>query len=55
MPDAEATVTEGVLEAQEVDESAVQVVGMLDQVTAMIDDDPEGTAAIVERWVQSSG
>jgi len=55
MPDAEATVTEGVLEAQEVDESAVQVVGMLDQVTAMIDEDPEGTAAMIERWVQCSG
>ncbi len=54
-PAAEATVTEGVLEAQEVDESTVQVAGMLDQVAAMIDEDPEGTAAMVERWVQSSG
>jgi len=54
MPTGEAAVTEGILDAQEVDESAVQIVGMLDQVTTMINEDPEGTAVMIERWVQRS-
>ena len=55
MPAGEATVTEGILDGQEVDETAVQVMGMLDQVTSMINEDPEGVAAMVERWVQRNG
>ena len=52
MPAGEAAVTEGILDGQEVDETAVQVMGMLDQVTSMINEDAEGVAAMVERWVQ---
>lgn len=45
------TAAEGVLEAQEVGESMAQVNNMLTQVDAMVAQDDEGVAAIVESWI----
>ena len=44
--------TEGVLVAQEVDESTVQVSKMVDQVQKFVDQDPETVANMFERWME---
>jgi hypothetical protein len=54
-PMGEATVAEGVLDGQEVDEHAVQVGNMLKQVVHMVEEDAESMGALVERWVQHKG
>lgn len=50
----QASVSEGVLVAQEVDEKTVQTHKMLNQVSQVIDVDAEATAALLEQWVQRS-
>jgi flagellar biosynthesis/type III secretory pathway M-ring protein FliF/YscJ len=50
---AQSQATEGVLVAQEVDESTIQINKMVEQVTKFVDKDPETVANLLERWVQS--
>jgi flagellar biosynthesis/type III secretory pathway M-ring protein FliF/YscJ len=50
----QASVTEGVLVAQEVDEKTVQTHKMLEQVAQVVDGDEEGTSALLEQWIQRS-
>lgn len=45
---------DGVLEAAELDESAVRINRMLEQVSAMTERDGEGVAALVENWIHHS-
>jgi flagellar biosynthesis/type III secretory pathway M-ring protein FliF/YscJ len=51
VPVGQATATEGVLVAQEVDPAAVQTRKMLEQIGAMVDSDPETVATLLEQWV----
>ena len=51
-PIEQASVTEGMLVAQEVDASTVQTRKMLDQVAQMVDTNPEIVSTLVEQWVQ---
>jgi len=46
--------SEGMLVAQEVDPGTVQTRKMIEQVTQMVDSDPDVVAALVEQWVQRS-
>ena len=48
----QASATEGMLVAQEVDASTVQTRKMLDQVSEMTQSDPETISDLVEQWVQ---
>jgi len=45
---------EGVLEGQEIEERMVQITNMIDQVGRMAEEDEEGVAALVERWVDQA-
>ncbi len=51
-PVAQATATEGVLVAQEVDAKAVQSRKMLDQIASLVDTDSQVIATLLEQWVQ---
>jgi flagellar biosynthesis/type III secretory pathway M-ring protein FliF/YscJ len=51
-PVENVTATEGMLVAQEVDPGTVQTRKMLEQVTQMVESDPDVVAALVEQWVQ---
>ena len=51
-PIEQASITEGMLVAQEVDAGTVQTRKMLDQVTQMVDTNAEVVAALIEQWVQ---
>lgn len=42
---------EGVLEAREVDDQAIQMNTMIEQLSTLIDKDEDAVAALVERWV----
>ncbi|MFH1745715.1 MAG: hypothetical protein ABIG44_01590 [Planctomycetota bacterium] len=48
----EAAATEGVLVAQEVDEKTVQTYKMIEQVSQVIESDPEAGSALLEEWVR---
>jgi flagellar biosynthesis/type III secretory pathway M-ring protein FliF/YscJ len=50
----QASLTEGVLVAREVDEKTVQTQKMLDQVGQIVESDPDATSALLEQWVQRS-
>lgn len=51
VPSAQAT--EGLLVAQEVDESTVQINKMVEQVAEFVKNDPEAVGHVLERWVES--
>ncbi len=54
---AEATRTsaaEGVLMAQEVDESTVQMQKMLEEVAEIVSSDPEAVSTLIERWIEKT-
>lgn len=51
VPVGQATATEGVLVAQEVDPAAVQTRKMLEQIGAMVESDPETVATLLEQWI----
>jgi flagellar biosynthesis/type III secretory pathway M-ring protein FliF/YscJ len=53
-PVGEAQVTEGLLVGREVDEDAVRAQQVVEQVSQLIEDDPDTAAALVRRWVESS-
>ncbi|MGB9626583.1 MAG: hypothetical protein ACPMAQ_17145, partial [Phycisphaerae bacterium] len=53
-PVGEAQVTEGLLVGREVDENAVRAQQVVEQVSQLIEDDPDTAAALVKRWVESS-
>lgn len=53
-PVGEAQVSEGLLVGREVDENAVRAQQVVEQVSQLIDDDPDTAAALVKRWVESS-
>ncbi|HOW17628.1 MAG TPA: flagellar M-ring protein FliF C-terminal domain-containing protein [Phycisphaerae bacterium] len=53
-PVGEAQVTEGLLVGREVDEDAVRAQQVVEQVSQLIEDDPDTAAALVKRWVESS-
>lgn len=46
--------TEGVLVAQEVDESMVQIQKMLDEVDEMVKSDPDSVSTLFEQWIDRS-
>lgn len=48
----QAAATEGMLVAQEVDPTTVQTRKMLEQVSEMVDGDPEAVSTLMEQWVQ---
>lgn len=54
LPVGQATATEGVLEAREVDERTVQVTKMIDQLGRFVHDDSDSVAAIFEQWIRKS-
>ena len=47
-----ASLTEGFLVGQEVDEESLRVSQLREQVSKLVDDDPEGTADLIRRWVE---
>ncbi|MCP4250802.1 MAG: hypothetical protein GY778_27505, partial [bacterium] len=51
-PLQEVGLTEGFLEGQEVDESTLRVRNLSDQVSRMVEDDPETAADLLRRWVE---
>lgn len=52
LPVGQASATEGVLEAREVDERTVQVNKMIDQLGKFVSDDSDAVAAIFEQWMR---
>ncbi len=50
----QASATEGMLVAQEVDSGTVQIRKMLEQVSEMVESDPDTVSALVEQWMQRS-
>jgi len=50
----QAAITEGVLVAQEVDERTVQTNKMLEQISQVVEADPEAGSGLLEQWVQRS-
>jgi hypothetical protein len=51
-PIENASVTEGMLVAQEVDAGTVQSRKMLDQIGQMVDSDSEVVSALIDQWLQ---
>lgn len=45
--------SDGMLTAQEVDETSIQMNKMLEQVSTFVDSDPEIVANLIERWIAS--
>lgn len=48
----QAAVSEGVLEAQEVDEESVRTRKMLEQIAAMVKEDAENMSAVLDFWIR---
>ncbi|MCP4592552.1 MAG: hypothetical protein GY842_17605, partial [bacterium] len=53
-PVGQAEPTEGFLVGQEVDEATLQHSQLDEQVARLVDDDPEGVADLLRRWVEQS-
>ncbi len=53
-PVGEAQVTEGLLVGREVDEDAVRAQQQIEQVSQLIEDDPDVAAQLIKRWVEAS-
>jgi len=45
--------TEGFLVGQEIDESTLRVQNLSDQVSRMVDEDPETAAELIRRWIET--
>jgi flagellar biosynthesis/type III secretory pathway M-ring protein FliF/YscJ len=50
---AQAALTEGVLEAREIDQKTVQIRKMVEQVSRMVDNDEVAVSALLEKWVDT--
>jgi flagellar biosynthesis/type III secretory pathway M-ring protein FliF/YscJ len=50
----EVGMSNAALDGMEMDEDAVKTQQMLDQVTTMVKENPEGAAALVKRWLNRS-
>lgn len=53
-PVGEAQVTEGLLVGREVDEAAVRAQQQVEQVSQLIQDDPEVAAQLIRKWVETA-
>ncbi len=51
-PLQEVGLTEGFLEGQEVDEDTLRVRNLSEQVSRMVEEDPETAADLLRRWVE---
>jgi flagellar biosynthesis/type III secretory pathway M-ring protein FliF/YscJ len=50
----EVGMSNAALDGMEMDEDAVRTQQMLDQVTTMVKENPEGAASLVKRWLNRS-